>query len=138
MYETIYNAQPTASKRRCHFTLFSNTTGQPITPMPTLTGVKAYLSKDGAALAASTNDVVALGTNAPGACYVELTTAELTAFVSGTIIGCVKDAAGAQPESIQVSVVTYDPDATAAPDVNLVSVRGYPLIGDGTTTPFHA
>lgn len=137
MFEVIYNAEATPGLRRIHLSLRSSATDAPINPV--LTGVKPWLSLNGAAGAAATNDLVAVSAaNMPGAHYLELTLAELIAFVSGNLIGSIQGLAGTKVEDFQATIVAYNPWSSSPPDVNLVSAVGHTLAGDGTTTPIHA
>lgn len=139
MFEVIYNAEATAGLRRCHFSLRNTADDTPfVGAIPA--GTKARLSLNGVVTGAnSTNDIVQVdATNFPGAHYIEVTQAELTAFVKGNVIGSVHGLTGAKTEDFQFTVVTYDPWSSSPPDVNLVSAVGHTLIGDGTTIPIHA
>lgn len=137
MFEVIYNAEATAARRRIHFSLRATADDTPINP--TLTGVKPWLSLNGAAGAAATNDLVAVSSgNMPGAHYLELTAAELTAFVKGNLVGSIHGLTGTKTEDFQATIVPYDPWSSSPPDVNLVSAVGHTLTGDGSATPIHA
>lgn len=137
MFEVIYNSETNAALRRCHLSLRKTADDSPYTTaIPG--GTKAQLSLNGGAAQASTNDVIMVdSTNLPGAVYVELTPAELTAFVRGNLIGSVT-VGTAKTEDFQCTIVPYDPWSATPPDVNLVSAVGHTLSGDGTTTPIHA
>jgi hypothetical protein len=112
MFEVIQQNEATAVRRRLYFKIFDSTdavSGKVIT----VTGVKMRLSKNGAASAASTADIVAVDpTNEPGKHYIELTAAE--ADTIGQIVAELPAGAGYLAASAQASIVAYDPYADGA------------------------
>lgn len=106
MNEVIQVSEPTNTRRRIYFRLTDsadNVSGKSVTT----TGVKAELSINGAAGAASTNDIVQIdSTNLLGEYYVELTTTECGTL--GTVVVNCKPT-GALAGRGQATVVNYDP-----------------------------
>lgn len=97
-----------ASRRRVFFRLVDATdgiTGKDIA----VAGVKVRFTKNGAASADSTNDIVKVdGTNMPGEYYLEFTQAEIDTL--GTYRGYLKPATCAAA-LLEVQVLDYSPDA---------------------------
>jgi hypothetical protein len=111
MFEKLWNAQPTAAKRRIHFTFRDSATGDNKDP-GSLTGKKANIRLDGSgANVVSTNDVAAANqADHLGAGWVELTAAELTAFGSGELIVSVSGITGVKVEDAQATLYPFDPN----------------------------
>ena len=113
MFEVIQKDEATASDRRVYFSLVDATDG--ITPEDiTVTGIKARISKNGGAYAATTADITKISdSNNKPDYYIELTAAEVDTL--GQIRGYV-DATGCAKAPFQVNIVNYDPTA-AGPTV---------------------
>jgi acyl-CoA synthetase (NDP forming) len=102
----VQQSSATAAYRRVYLHLVDATDG--ITPETGIAAATAMLSVNGAAAAASTNNIVEIDAgDLPGAYYLELTAAELGTL--GTIRGGFKAAACAWAP-FTVTVVDYDPD----------------------------
>jgi hypothetical protein len=103
----VQQSSATAAYRRVYLHLVDATDG--ITPETGIAAATAMLSVNGAAAAASTNNIVEIDAgDLPGAYYLELTAAELGTL--GTIRGGFKAAACAWAP-FTVKVVAYDPHA---------------------------
>jgi hypothetical protein len=104
----VQQSSATAAYRRVYLHLVDATDG--ITPETGIAAATAMLSVNGAAAAASTNNIVEIDAgDLPGAYYLELTAAELGTL--GTIRGGFKAAACAWAP-FTVTVVDYDPHAS--------------------------
>jgi hypothetical protein len=110
MFEKLWNAQTDPTFCRVHFTYRDSTTGDNKDP-GTLTGIKAKVRLNGTgALVTTTNDVSKLNqTDHLGAGYVELTSAELTAFDHGELIVSVSGITGVKVEDAQATLYTFNP-----------------------------
>lgn len=108
MEQILHQSSGTAAYRRLYFHAVDATDG--ITPEPGLTGA-GRISKNGAATAASTNNIVEIdAANMPGRYYVELTAAEVDTL--GKVVFRYKNPACAEVIVLGV-VVAYDPFAAA-------------------------
>lgn len=150
MFEVIKQSETVASRRRIYFSLILASDHFSAADIA-VAGVKARLSKNGAASVASTADISKVdAANMPGEYYVELTAAEVDTI--GVIGGYLKPAT-CDVSVFQSTVVSYDPyadgitsaaiaaavlaAATTTPIASDVKkVNNVIILGDGGTTPF--
>ena len=130
---TMKQSEATAAYRRVYFHAVDATDG--ITAETGLTGT-AFISKNGAAPAATTNSLVEISAgNMPGRYYVELTAAELSDL--GNIAFRYKAAACAEVTKTVV-VVGFDPIAAPADPINanVTQVSGDSVAADNAEAFF--
>lgn len=112
MFEVIKQSESTAARRRMYFKVYDSAdavSGKVFTT----TGVKMYLSKNGATAVASAADIVAVDTtNEPGKYYIELAATECDTI--GQIAAELPAATGRLAAAAQATVVSYDPYADGA------------------------